>query len=188
MSRALAIACLALTGCASWFKPTAPLPVEQPVAVLAPTPISVPSLPPFGSSIGISPEDIAKAVDAARQTVDLSDRSKDSAADRTAKLGALSDLSRVAAWAVAIGFLAFLASGVFPITGLRTNALLTIGIGASISVAAPWLNDILGDDKTRAISYTAFGIVAISAAVGLGWYIIDKVKDETEHDNGQDRP
>lgn len=186
MSRALAIACLALTGCASWFKPSKPEPTPEPAKVEAVTLAhTVPSLPPFGASIGITPEDIAKAVDAARQTVDLTDRSKDSAADRTAKLGALSDLSRVSAYAVALGFLAFLASGFVPIPGLRTNALLTIGIGAAISVAAPWLNDILGDDKTRTISYAAFGIVAISAAVGLGWYIIDKVKDETEHDDGR---
>ena len=178
MRLAAASLCLLLSGCASWFT-SEPEP-EQPAvpAITAPT---VPSLPAFGSSIGIAPEDIANAVDTARASLDLTDRSKDAAADRVAKLGALSDLSRVSAYAVALGFLAFLASGFLPIPGLRTNALLTIGIGAALSVLAPWLNDIMGDDNTRTIAYVAFGIVALSAAGGLAWYIIDKVKDETEH-------
>jgi len=182
MGRILAIACIVLTGCC-WFQDEAPAPddVVIPARDEAVKAITMPSL----ANLHVTPELVAKSVDTARQTVDLVNRTKDAAADRVVKVESVTDLSKVAAYAVGLGFLAFLASGVLPIPGLRATALWTIGIGAAISVLGPWLSDVLGDDNVRYISYAAFGIVALSASVGLGWYIIDKVKDETEHDDGK---
>ncbi len=169
-----ALLCLSLAGCWSWSDDAEDKVVPARDAVVEA--ITMPSL----ADLKVTPEMVAQSVENARQAVSLSDKSKDSAGERVAKLESVTELSRVAAYAVGLGFLAFLLSGVIPIPGLKTTALLTIGIGAAIAILGPWLNDILGDEKARTISYIAFGIVALSASIGLGWYIIDRVKDETE--------
>lgn len=180
MRLAVLISTLLLAGCWSSDLPEVEIPTV-PARDAVVQAVTMPSLADFK----VTPEMVAHSVENVRKTVIIADTSKDSSAERIVKAGSVTDLSRVAAYAVGLGFLAFIVSGVLPIPGLRTTALSTIGIGAAIAILGPWLNDILGDDNARTISYVAFGIVAISASIGLGWYIIDKVKDETEHDDGQ---
>lgn len=169
------MAAIALSGCSWWSVDD----VEQPVVPARDAVVQAITMPDLQKL----PAEVAKAAD----VVQVVTKANDATGERISKIQSMTDLTRVAAYAVALGVMAFLASGVFPIPGLKANSLATIAIGAAIGVVAPWLNDILGDENARTIAYVAFGIVAISASIGFAWYIIDKVKDETEH-HGQDRP
>lgn len=171
MRLAVLISTLLLAGCWSSDLPE----VEPPVVPARDAVVQAVTMPDLQKI----PAEVAKAA----EVVQVVTKANDATGERISKIQSMTDLTRVAAYAVALGVVAFLASGVFPIPGLKANALATIAIGAAIGVVAPWLNDILGDENARTIAYVAFGIVAISAALGLAWYIIDKVKDETEHDD-----
>lgn len=181
MRHAVAIALLALTGCASWFEPSDEEVVTQAPVTYAPaaTPAdfgwpAIPSLAEVSRQIATSP--LPNAVKDAAKIVE---GSADAAVDRSVKHGALVDVVRVSAWAMGLGFLVFLFGGFIPLPGMRAAGGWTVALGAAIATLAPWLNDFLGDSEVRWAGYAAFGILAVALSIGGSWWFLDKVRDLT---------
>lgn len=182
-----------LSGC-SWFRsaPKAPSPeavIPEAVAsalpatpaVPAPTPARDLGLWPAIPSLELVGAHVAKVgQEAVAQGAAIVERSADAASARDIKEAALLEVVRYAAWAMALGFVAFLAGGFLPIPGIRAAGGWTVALGAAIATLAPWLNDLLGQERVRVAGYIAFSILALALAAGGAWWFIDKVKDEVE--------
>ena len=120
--------------------------------------------------------------DAVAQGAAIIERSADAASARDIKEAALLEVVRYSAWAMALGFVAFLLGGFLPIPGIRAAGGWTVALGAAIATLSPWLNDLLGQERVRVAGYVAFSILALALAAGGAWWFIDKVKDEVEKD------
>lgn len=186
MRTAAAIAMLALTGCASWFRPSKVAEAATPSQVSA---TSIPLPQPRPADLGLWPaipdlKSVSKQIvesspDVVRQAADIVERSSDNASARDIKEDALYQVVRMSAWAMGLGFLAFLLGGILPIPGIRTAGAWTVGLGAAIATLAPWLNGFLGNERVQLAGYAAFSILALALSVGGSWWFLDKVKDLT---------
>lgn len=189
---------LALTGC-SWFarkaadsatpmleeaaasavkeavRPPAPASKPAPTDTIGLWP-AIPDLQTVAAALAASPS----TPSAVTRAAEIVERSADAASARDIKEAALLEVVRYAAWAMALGFVAFLAGGFLPIPGIRAAGGWTVALGAAIATLAPWLNDLLGQERVRVAGYIAFSILALALAAGGAWWFIDKVKDEVE--------
>lgn len=183
-----------LSGC-SWFSrskapsPESVLP-EAAASVLPAAPASPAPAPardlglwPAIPSLELVGAQVAKVgQDAVAQGAAIIERSADAASARDIKEAALLEVVRYSAWAMALGFVAFLLGGFLPIPGIRAAGGWTVALGAAIATLSPWLNDLLGQERVRVAGYVAFSILALALAAGGAWWFIDKVKDEVEKD------
>jgi len=184
MRTVVAISLLALTGCASWFKPSsadqaAQLPATAQATTLPARQVdlglwpAIPSLETVAAQVAQSTPAVIK------QAVDIVERSADAASARDIKEAALYEVVRYAAWAMGAGFLVFLLGGFVPIPGIRAAGGWTVALGAAIATLAPWLNEFLGNERVRLAGYAAFSILALAISAGGAWWFLDKVRDET---------
>jgi hypothetical protein len=190
--------CLALSGC-SWFsRAVAPSPESvldsltpptAPAAVPAPALADWPAIPPLASASSFleaaakakDKAEFDRAVELARESARLAKEERDAAANRARLAASVAEVSRLASWAMGLGFAIFLGSSVpflAPWLGsLRKAAGLTVALGAAVATLAPWLADFLGHEKVLLAGYAAFAILAVSASIAAGWYILDAVRD-----------
>ena len=77
-----------------------------------------------------------------------------------------SDLSRVAAGAIALGFLGFLFGHLVGIP--RWASAGTVALGLAVATSAPQLLDFFGSDAARNIMLGTFGLLALGGLVALG--------------------
>lgn len=187
MRTVVAISLLTLTGCASWFKPSKVAEAVSP----PPAPVSsLPALPSRPEGLGLWPaipsfEVVARQIaessapSVVKQAAEIVERSADNASVRDIKEAGLYEVVRYAAWAMGLGFLAFLMGGFLPIPGIRAAGAWTVALGAAIATLAPWLNGLLGNERVQLAGYAAFSILALALAVGGSWWFLDKVRDST---------
>ena len=198
MRAAAIILAASLSGC-SWFsRSKAPSP-ESVLEALTPPPAPTtapepslgdwPSVPPLASASSFLAEaarakteaDFARSVELARESARLAKSERDAAASRARLASSVSEVTRLASWAMGLGFAIFLGSSVpflAPWLGsLRKAAGLTVALGAAVATLAPWLADFLGHEKVLLAGYAAFAILALAASIAAGWYILDAVRD-----------
>ena len=190
--------CLALSGC-SWFsRSKAPSPESvlealtpppAPAASQAPALPDWPAIPPLASASSFleaaskakDKQEFDRAVELARESARLAKEERDASANRARLAASVSEVTRLASWAMGLGFAIFLGSSVpflAPWLGsLRKAAGLTVALGAAVATLAPWLADFLGHEKVLLAGYAAFAILAIAASLAAGWYILDAVRD-----------
>lgn len=189
MRTAAVIAVVALTGCASWFTPSRVTEAAQssqisvtPVPQPLPRPADLGLWPAIPELKVVVAEVKAASPEVVKQAVEIVETSADKASVRDIKEAALYEVVRYAAWAMGLGFLAFLFGGFLPIPGIRTAGGWTVALGAAIATLAPWLNGLLGNERVQLAGYAAFAILAIAFALGGAWWFLDKVRDETRRD------
>jgi hypothetical protein len=189
-----------LSGC-SWFsRSKAPSP-ESVLSALTPPPADAsipapafegwPTIPPLSSATSFleaasrakTEAEFARSIELAREAARLAKSERDAAANRARLAASVSEVTRLASWAMGLGFAVFLGSSVpflAPWLGsLRKAAGLTVALGAAVATLAPWLADFLGHEKVLLAGYAAFAILALAASVAAGWYIVDAVLDAT---------
>jgi len=189
-----------LSGC-SWFsRSKAPSP-ESVLSALTPPPADAsipapsfegwPIIPPISSATSFleaaakakTEAEFARSIELAREAARLAKSERDAAANRARLAASVSEVTRLASWAMGLGFAIFLGSSVpflAPWLGsLRKAAGLTVALGAAVATLAPWLADFLGHEKVLLAGYAAFAILALAASVAAGWYIFDAVRDAT---------
>ena len=120
----------------------------------------------------------ARSIELALQSSNLEEKKADGDNGRLVKANSVGLVTRYAAWAMGLGFIAFLFGGMLPIPGIRSSGAWTVGLGAAIATAAPWLSDFLDDDKVKLAGYASFSILALAVSIGVSWLILDKVRDE----------
>ena len=196
---AVIILAASLSGCSSWFsRSKAPSPESvlasltpppAPSAVPAPALDGWPTVPPLSSASSFleaaakakTEAEFARSVELARESARLAKEERDASANRARLAASVSEVTRLASWAMGLGFAIFLASSVpflAPWLGsLRKAAGLTVALGAAVATLAPWLADFLGHEKVLLAGYAAFAILAIAASIAAGWYILDAVRD-----------
>ena len=188
---------LALTGC-SWFSRKAATESARPVleevassaiAEAAKPPAPAASKPATTDTLGLWPAipdlgSVAAAIaanpsapSAVTRAAEIVERSADAASARDIKEAALYEVVRMSAWAMGLGFLAFLLGGFLPLPGIRSAGGWTVALGAAIATGAPWLNDLLGTENARIAGWFAFAILAFALAGGAAWWFLDKVRD-----------
>jgi len=100
-------------------------------------------------------------------------------ADRQARLSEQArDLSRAGTWAMGLGILAFLVGHWLRIP--KWVAASTVGLGLGISTFGGQLLEFFGSANFQVILLASFGLLALAAVIGLGWLLIDWVKDATK--------
>jgi len=196
---AVIILAASLSGCSSWFsRSKAPSPESvlasltpppAPSAVPAPALDGWPAVPPLSSASSFleaaakakTEAEFARSVELARESARLAKEERDASANRARLAASVSEVTRLASWAMGLGFAIFLGSSVpflAPWLGsLRKAAGLTVALGAAVATLAPWLADFLGHEKVLLAGYAAFAILAIAASLAAGWYILDAVRD-----------
>ena len=190
-----------LSGCSSWFsRSKAPSP-ESVLSALTPPPADAsipaaafegwPTIPSLSSATSFleaaakakTEAEFARSIELAREAARLAKSERDAAANRARLAASVSEVTRLASWAMGLGFAVFLGSSVpflAPWLGsLRKAAGLTVALGAAVATLAPWLADFLGHEKVLLAGYAAFAILALAASVAAGWYIVDAVRDAT---------
>jgi hypothetical protein len=196
---AVIILAASLSGCSSWFsRSKAPSP-ESVLASLTPPPAPSavptpaldgwPAVPPLSSASSFleaaakakTEAEFARSVELARESARLAKEERDASANRARLAASVSEVTRLASWAMGLGFAIFLGSSVpflAPWLGsLRKAAGLTVALGAAVATLAPWLADFLGHEKVLLAGYAAFAILALAASLAAGWYILDAVRD-----------
>jgi hypothetical protein len=196
---AVIILAASLSGCSSWFsRSKAPSP-ESVLASLTPPPAPSavpahaldgwPTVPPLSSAASFleaaakakTEAEFARSVELARESARLAKEERDASANRARLAASVSEVTRLASWAMGLGFAIFLGSSVpflAPWLGsLRKAAGLTVALGAAVATLAPWLADFLGHEKVLLAGYAAFAILALAASLAAGWYILDAVRD-----------
>jgi len=197
---AVIILAASLSGCSSWFsRSKAPSP-EGVLAALTPPPAPAPSVPspalegwpavpPLSSASSFleaaarakTEAEFARSVELARESARIAKDERDAAANRARLAASVSEVTRLASWAMGLGFAVFLGSSIpflAPWLGsLRKAAGLTVALGAAVATLAPWLADLLGHEQVLYAGYAAFAIIALSASIAAGWWLLDAVRD-----------
>jgi len=187
-----------LSGC-SWFSRSKAPSLEGVLAALTPPTAPAhpahpalegwPAVPPLASASSFleaaaqakTAADFARSVELARESAALAKADADAAANRARLASSVSEVTRLSSWAMGLGFAVFIGSSIpflAPWLGsLRKAAGLTVALGAAVATLAPWLADLLGHEQVLYAGYAAFAIIALSASVAAGWYILDAVRD-----------
>ena len=151
--------------------------VEAKVAVLGnPDPSVIARLLEEKKRLDAKTNALEGQVASAKREAELAREAK-AESDRQARLAEQAkDLSRAGTWAMGLGILAFLMGHWLRIP--KWVAASTVGLGLGISTFGGQLLEFFGSAHFHTILLASFGLLALAAVVGLGWLLIDWVKDK----------